>query len=471
MAPKIMNPKRFSSPKICRTLPVLLGDVGLLAYQVATSLASLIFFRRFLENRRLAKSDPALHEARWKARFSGAAFPLAPAQTAPNPRKNGPRIMFVTRGWGELANMKPLILALRQARAEARLLFTVETRDALAAARALGDGPVTPLPFNSVVSVSRYLDRARPDLVVFYEGCSPVTLLRALHLMNIPFVGINTPMRGLTSRFRPYIFFKKWQMLALRAVCLSSADQLIDTRQILPATSDVQVTGSLKFPREMPRLAPEREAALQSWVENGSGGAPILIAGSTHDGEEEWVLRAFALVKKAWPLTSIAPVLLLAPRQIERSSAVAALLEKQKLRYSRRSQPSILAAPCDVLLLDTLGELATAYRFGVGSVVGGTLLGRSQNITEPLIWGIPVAYGPLRGNFDHEQRTCENAGVGFRVSSPEELAAHWTQLLTSPRLREELGLKARAIIEEQNQNFDRVLEMLIRAVDDTRTRH
>jgi 3-deoxy-D-manno-octulosonic-acid transferase len=251
-------------------------------------------------------------------------------------------------------------------------------------------------------------------------------------------------------------------------MCLSSDKGLKGAQQLLPPGAQVHVTGSIKFPHSYPPIEPEREAALRDWIEKRTNGAPLLVAGSTHRTEEAFVLDAFERVRSEQLTGGVAPVLLIAPRHVNRGDDVAELIRERGLRFSRRSQSHLEPNPpeaCDVLLLDTLGELATAYRFGIGSFVGGTVYGDSHNVAEPLVWMIPVAYGPRRGNFHNEQRICEEAGVGFRISSPEELASHWTQLLNSPEWRQELAEKIRVLVESQRYAFERVLKVLLNAVD------
>ena len=158
--------------------------------------------------------------------------------------------------------------------------------------------------------------------------------------------------------------------------------------------------------------------------------------------------------------------MLLAPRRLHRVGEVVQLLQTRGLRVSRRSQwRGEGARAVDVLLLDTLGELGAAYGQASGAFVGGTVNGAAHNVAEPLVWGVPVAYGPRRGNFAVEQELCEGAGVGFRVETPGELAAHWSALLESPTLRRELGAQAEMLVAAQGAAFGRALQLLVAAVD------
>ena len=404
--------------------------------------------------------------ARWTIRFSEKSE--SPNRTLKS-QKHGPRIVFLTSSWGEVATMAPLVGALKEARPDANLVFTVTNREAIQPVSHLTEEEVLPLPFDNVVPVARWHARARPDLVVFYEEFKLVTLIRSLWVQRVPFVIVHARLniKRAKGRFSPNIAFKRWQLRGLRDIMLTAPDYLPSAKNLAPATAKAHVVGSIKFPRQRPQLAPEKPADLQKWIETKVGKAPLLVAGSTHESEEEWVLNAFKIIRENWKHDSPLPALLLAPRRHKRTAQIVQLVEQSGLRISLRSQwpQSASSETADVLLLDTLGELRTVYQWATGIFVGGTVIGASQNIAEPLIWSKAVAYGPKRGNFSVEQTLCEDAGVGFRLHSPEELAQHWQNLLQSPALRAELGRKADALIAQQREAFDRTLQILIEAVD------
>ena len=270
-------------------------------------------------------------------------------------------------------------------------------------------------------------------------------------------------MRRSTSRSAPNVIFKKWQLRGLRAICLSTPEYEPGVRQLVQSQGQIQTVGSIKFLHQTPAMAPEPQAALHAWIKAGAGDAPIFMVGSTSPGEDEWTLEALEIMRRARPASAPAPVLLLAPRDPRRAESIAELIRARGLTFSRRSQPR--AARADVLLLDTMGELRAAYQWAMGTLVGGTITGNAHNVAEPLVWSVPVAFGPRRGNFETEQRLCEAAGVGFRVHSPAELAAHWTALLDSPALRHDLKAKIDALNQEQSRAFERTLQVLIDAVD------
>lgn len=445
----------------------MLRDGGSIAYAVATLMGAPYFLRR---KRRLLQKGRSIYEfglERWKIDFGGkAANPPASAQSD----AAGPRVVVMGASWGELVTLKPLVEAFKRERPAMRLVLSVELQEAIATARALSDEAVLPWPYDFPLPVARWLGRARPDLVILYEQFDLPMITRSLWMNRVPFIVIQTRVNagreiGYKRRLNTPIF-RRWQLRGLRAMLLQSPAHHELLAPFAPAEAQLRVVGSLKFPHAQPRLAPCAEADLGAWIGAGAAGAPLLVAGSTHAGEEEFMLDTLAFVRRN--CQGATPVALLAPRRLGRVDEVVQLLNERGLRVSRRSQWNA-GAPneaVDVLLLDTLGELPVAYSHGVAAFVGGTFGDASHNVAEPLVWGIPVAYGPKRGNFEVEQLLCEDAGVGFRIETPEELAAHWTELIHSPTLRQDLRNKAEKLVESQRNAFRRTLQILVEAVDE-----
>ena len=541
--------KNLDSARTGAVLTSLARDRGLWAYNALSLLGAPLFLWRKYRLLRYINLDCEFDPARWQLRFPRALKPQSKREPTD---KSGPRVQFVTLGWGEVATMEPLAQALRAARPDAVVGFTVKHREAIPLASQLSDEEVWPLPFDRPLPVARWHQRARPDLVVFYERFNLATLLRSLWLRRVPFVIVHARMsaRRANNRSSPNLKFKRWQLRGLRDILLPSPDYAPGTAQIAPDEANLHVVGSIKFPHVTPQLPPARDAALRAWIEAGTAGAPLLVAGSTHPAEEAFVLDAWQQVRAALP--DAAPVLLLAPRKPDRTDEVLRELNARNLRVSRRSQwdddargdaqadersdtPDDVKAETthraqadargdaqaeathdaqnanaqntnaqnanaqnanaqnanaqnanarnanaqnanaqnanaqnqavDVLLLDTLGELGVAYSYATGAFVGGTLSADAHNVAEPLVWSIPVAYGPKRGNFGVEQTLCEAAGVGFRIETPDELAAHWTKLLESDDLRRELATKAENLLAAQRDAFARTLQILLDAVD------
>jgi 3-deoxy-D-manno-octulosonic-acid transferase len=189
--------------------------------------------------------------------------------------------------------------------------------------------------------------------------------------------------------------------------------------------------------------------------------SPVLMAGSTHEGEEEIVLATFTRLRGRHPGLK----LVVAPRYVERSGKIMALAAEQGLSARLRSAGAA-GGRADVTVLDTIGELAVAYRLASLVFVGGSFVTRGgQNVLEPAAQGKPVLFGPHMENFKDSVQVLQGRG-GLQVATPEQLLKVADELLSRPDQLEELGALARssvlAIRGASARNVDHMLSILPR---------
>jgi len=220
----------------------------------------------------------------------------------------------------------------------------------------------------------------------------------------------------------------------------------------------VRVTGNLKFDAvEVPAPSSALEAAFRPLL-----GRPIILAGSTTEGEEAALLRVYARLLAAQPDLALA----IAPRHPERFDAVPPLAEALGFRCRRRSAND--ASPWrdrEVLLLDSLGELASAYSFATVAFVGGSLVSKGgHNLLEAAGWGKPVAVGPHMENFQEIADQFRHEQAMVQVQDEAELASALAELLADEGRRRELGERARALVDRNRGALQRTVDALAELV-------
>jgi 3-deoxy-D-manno-octulosonic-acid transferase len=229
--------------------------------------------------------------------------------------------------------------------------------------------------------------------------------------------------------------------------CMQSEES---ARRLIDLGADaarVTVTGSLKFDSlEMPAATTHgkpRERVLRFF--RLSPHRTIIVAGSTMRGEEAAVLRAFGRVKTASP----GALAIVAPRQPERFAEVERLARELGFLTMKRSDLPIDAEPrVDVIVLDTIGELAQLYQLATAVFVGGSLADHGgHNILEPAIFGKPIVFGPHMQNFKEIADTFLANGAAVQVAAEHELDDTLIALVTDPVRRAGLGAAARALVE------------------------
>jgi 3-deoxy-D-manno-octulosonic-acid transferase len=219
------------------------------------------------------------------------------------------------------------------------------------------------------------------------------------------------------------------------------------------------VTGSLKFDSlESPAAASGRGAGRVLRFFRVPASRPVIVAGSTLKGEERAVLAAFAAVRRAHPTT----LLVIAPRKPERFGEAEALARAEGLRVMRRTELAVDAEPrADVVILDTIGELAHLFQAATVVFIGGSLVDQGgHNILEPAVHGKPIVFGPYMQNFAEIAETFLKNKAAIQVSGQGELADVLVRLIGDPVERASLSAAARALVEANRGAKQRTLAVM-----------
>ena len=337
---------------------------------------------------------------------------------------------------GELKASRPLLRRFREELTEWRILLSTTSVTGRDLARELAEADAAVLlPLDFPASVERALDTIEPSLFAFTETEIWPNLLHALRRRGVPAVLLSG--RVSPRSFRRYLWIRPFLRLVLRDVTLFGMQSEAEAERIraLGAPPErVRVTGSLK----LEAVAETRALAIES-------PGPLWIAASTHAGEEEVCARVFGRLRERFAGLR----LLLAPRHLDRLPAVEAILRAQGLDFVRRTdlREDRWTGDPPVLLLDTLGELASLYAGAAAAFVGGTLARvGGHNLLEPARAGVPVLYGPHVENVAAFADVLDSSGGGIRVADEADLAGRLEALLGDPELRARKGRAAQATV-------------------------
>src|SRR4051812_4506193 len=326
--------------------------------------------------------------------------------------------------------------------------------------RHLVDG-VFYFPFDWVFIVRRTLGIVKPRLFVMLETEIWPNLLHECRKRGIRTVMVN----GRIST-RSYPRYKLVRPLFRRVLadvdrfCMQSEESAHRLVDLGAEASRVTVTGSLKFDSlEMPAPAAHgkpRERVLRFF--RISSHRTVLVAGSTMRGEETAVLSAFAKIKA----TQTHAVCILAPRAPERFAEVERIAREAGFVTVRRSELPIDAEPrADVIVLDSIGELAQLYQLATVVFVGGSLMDHGgHNILEPAVFGKPIVFGPHMQNFREIAEAFISSGAAIQVGSDRELDDAVLGLVRDPVHRAGLGAAARALVEANRGAKGKTLTVL-----------
>ncbi|BEQ15206.1 3-deoxy-D-manno-octulosonic acid transferase [Desulfoferula mesophila] len=364
---------------------------------------------------------------------------------------------------GETISALPLVRGLRERFKGKPIAFSCGTGQGLATVREKLGHQVDAAfirPLEMPWAVRPVLNDLRPGLAILVEGDLWPGWQWALAERGVPRMLVNGRVSPRTlkgyRRLGP-LARELWRGFDLVLVQTATDRERLLSVGVNPRK--VQVGGNLKFDSAPADLDEAQRSALAE--ELGLAGRTVLVAGSTHAGEEEPCLEAYERLKERVPGLA----LLIAPRELERGGAVARLAQERGLRAARLSQGP---APEDaqVVILDMLGQLAAAYALGAASFVGGSLVPvGGHNLLEPAAQGVPVVFGPITHNFLEMARDLEAAGGGRRIETGAELAGVWGELLEHPAKARTMGRAAREFVSAHHGAVDRAVAAAARLLE------
>jgi 3-deoxy-D-manno-octulosonic-acid transferase len=305
--------------------------------------------------------------------------------------------------------------------------------------------------------VHRTMRLVRPRLFIMMETEIWPNLLRACRREGVRTLMVNGRISSRSyPRYRMVRGFFRTVLANVDRFCMQSDES---ARRIIDIGADpakVSVTGSLKFESlESPGAAAGRGAGRVLRFFRVPDARPVLLAASTLKGEEPAVLSAFAAVRRTHPTA----LLIIAPRKPERFGEAEELARAEGLRVVRRTELTVDGEPAaDVVILDTIGELAYLFQVATAVFVGGSLVDHGgHNILEPAVHGKPIVFGPHMSNFAEIAAAFLAAGAAVQVADAGELSSVWVRLVGDSSERTRLGTAARAIVESNRGATPRTL--------------
>ena len=368
--------------------------------------------------------------------------------------KQRPTIWVHAVSVGEVLAVTCLIAEVQKRYRTYRIVVstTTDTGQRLARQR-FGDNDVFYFPLDFPFAIRPYLRLLRPVAVIIAETEFWPNFLRMACESGAKIAIVNARISDRSRR--GYCSFRGIMTKILDNVNIFLAQTEEDKKRLLeigaPAAR-VQVSGNLKFDVPAPH-PPAIAASLRSAFEKTNAG-PIIVAGSTVEGEEPLLLRAFEIVRGSHPRA----VMILAPRHPQRFEQVSGLVTSLGLPMFRRSLWGGEELAGGVLMLDSIGELASVYALGDLAFVGGSLVEHGgHNILEPAQHGVATLIGPHYENF-MDMVNLFRAADAVRVVGPAELPLAFVDLLSNADERRALGERALETLRSQTGATQKTLE-------------
>jgi 3-deoxy-D-manno-octulosonic-acid transferase len=371
---------------------------------------------------------------------------------SPDTRPHGPLVWIHGASVGEVLAAAALIERLRALNLRILLTSGTVTSAAIVAKRFPADIIHQYVPYDSPRYVTRFLDHWRPSLALFIESDLWPNLILSSAARRLPMVLINGRMSQRS--------FPRWRrvsntisaLLGRFEVCLAQSETDAERFTAL-GSRNVVTTGNLKLDVPAPPADPAKLEKLMALTR----GRPVIVAASTHPGEEEILLEAHKTLVGFFPgLLSV-----IVPRHPDRGAAVASLVAASGLRMALRSREELPTATSDIYVADTMGELGLFYRFAPIVFMGGSLVAHGgQNPIEAVKLGASIVHGPHVFNFGDVYEALDQAGGARQADTQESLVKQLGQLLADPQAREICVAASERVVEQLGGALERTLTAL-----------
>jgi 3-deoxy-D-manno-octulosonic-acid transferase len=308
------------------------------------------------------------------------------------------------------------------------------------------------VPYDSPRYVARFLDHWKPSLALFIESDLWPNLILAGSARRLPMVLTNGRMSPRS--------FPRWRrvqgtisaLLSRFDICLAQSKTDAERFSAL-GSRNVVTTGNLKLDVSAPPADPVKLERLMSMTR----GRPIIVAASTHPGEDEMLVAAHRSLAGFFP--SLLTVIV--PRHPDRGSSIAGLITASGLKPALRSREELPTAATDVYIADTMGELGLFYRLSPIVFMGGSLIPHGgQNPIEAIKLGASVIHGPHVFNFTDVYEALDGSGGARQADTQEALVKQLGQLLADPAVRETMHRAGHGVVERLGGALDRTITAL-----------
>lgn len=312
----------------------------------------------------------------------------------------------------------------------------------------------TYLPYDLPWMVNRFMNKIAPSCVIVMETEIWPNLINACTKRKIPIIIANGRLSD--NSIKRYVWIRFFMAKVLRQLTFVTAQAKIDADRFLRLglpQNKLQITGNLKFDVQIN----ERLNKLGVELKNSLRGRLVLVAASTHAGEEELILDAYAKIKIKFPNL----LLILIPRHPDRFAGVAELLQSRKINFMRRTEQIPCTEETEIILGDTMGEMGLFYAAADVAFVGGSLVPiGGHNVLEPAVVGLPIISGKHYENFKDITNLLIEAKALTIAQNVEDLANEIISLLESPAVRSKRGASALQVVLKNRGAIQKLLNII-----------
>ena len=361
---------------------------------------------------------------------------------------DNPRVWVHAVSVGEVTAAAPIVASLKIKRPEIKIIFSTSTETGQQMAQQLvkGADAFIYFPLDIPYIVRKIIRLAKPAVFVMVETELWPNFLKACKLNSVKTLMVNGRLSPRSyKKYRLTMYFWRRVLADLFAAGMIAQVDASRIESIGMAKDRIEVLGNAKYDALAAMAAPALQEEIARRV-NQQTGERFFVAGSTHQGEEEIVIRVYQQLLKHYADFK----LIIVPRHVERKAAIMELLQSAglpdvitmtdmnngKIREKER-----------IIIIDVIGELFKIYSLATIVYCGGSLVPKGgQNILEAAAWGKVIFYGPSMDDFSEEKGLLEDVGCGVTISNEEQLLQGILQVMEHPEELDNRGARGRAVV-------------------------
>jgi len=359
---------------------------------------------------------------------------------------------------GEVVSASAVIKALIQSQPDLTFTITTTTPTGAERVKALFTESVQHvfLPYDLPMFMSGLLNKISPDKVIITEVELWPNMIHACWKKRIPTIVLNARMTEKSaSKYSKFPRLFGAMLQKVDHICAQGQRDYDNYLSLGVETERLTLTNNIKFDQAGELL----NAPASSFKGLNAGGRGVVVAGSTHEGEESALLNALDSIDAA-----LRPILIIVPRHPERFNTVASLLSQQALSWCRTTDVEHIPKDTDIILLDEMGQLTHAYAAGSIAFVGGSLADKGgHNALEPAALGLPVLMGPNTYNNPVICQTLIEAGALQIVDDTDALTKALLNLLREPEAAKNKGMSGKTVLLQNQGAVAKALKVILQA--------
>ncbi len=362
---------------------------------------------------------------------------------------------------GEVISVKPLIVSLKEKYPDKKIFLTVKTKHGMEVAKKTLSNKIDGicfLPLDFWWSIAKTVRHINPEIFILVETDIWPGLLHHLKKKEIKIILVNGRVSPRT--FKGYKKLSFYFRSILNEIDLLLMQSELDSSRLWEvgvSPEKLKTVGNMKFDRDWTPMTREEHDEWAGKLKIRDG-VNIFIAGSTHEGEEEIILRVYKKLLENFPEL----ILILAPRKIDGADDIYKLSISMGLATLKRTDlEKNEDVRYSVLILNTIGELERVYGLGTVSFVGGSMVPiGGHNLLEPAVFGCPVLYGKYMHNFVLMSELLAESGGGRMIKDEEDLFNTLEQLLTRRNISIKMGKNAGNFVKKNSGAVKRIMGLI-----------